>query len=567
LKTEDEVGPALEWLTIALYEGRFDQYRREEALALRTALLLRLRRYTEALSSLSADAARSRLSLDPEYPRLRALAFLGLGKRAEAVAELGAAARRFPSDPRFARLFFERFGTANPAPAERALADLFLKSLDALTMGDPQLALLALPFMTDGDLRLRELQAYRAQGLVSARASLLALEYGLIGDEDAIAEMISPGVLLHAEDLYALESLLGSAKGRASLDQSLKSLDASLQSDRDGDGFYEEVTVYKAGRPAAWRLDADQDGRPEISLVFAEGLPESATYSDTGSSFGARWSAYPYLASLDYGHEGYRFGPLGLAYAPLGLSPFPSTADPAIFIPFPSSLPPPLTRTAAANALELDRSEGSLLDVITLDRGQPLRRERFDGGRITAILEYKDGRPESERVDTDVDGWFETERFFGTEAESLAPSIEAGTMGELAPASMRIDQDRDGLPEYSEAFAFPYQKEWDLDRNGSWDLRQSRLASGGLLIEISSRLDGRFDEAIEVDSAGRILSVQREGRRLALYPDANPSLRWIGDKAFDLGSDLPPVEGIYVHGQSRYRLVYAGKEGFAELLP
>jgi hypothetical protein len=98
------------------------------------------------------------------------------------------------------------------------------------------------------------------------------------------------------------------------------------------------------------------------------------------------------------------------------------------------------------------------------------------------------------------------------------------------------------------------------------DAAQLSLADGSVVQEFSSRLDGTFDETIVV-KGGKIISLSREGKGLALIPDSNARLTWIGRKPFDLGRNLPDGDGVYSRMGTRYRITLVGGLAFAELIP
>jgi hypothetical protein len=599
LKLNGEVHPALSWLQAGLVSGRFELYSAQDAGDLAASLLIRLRRYEEALGLLSSlpEAVQPSRGLDPEYRRLRAQAFLGLGKRPSAVSELRAGAERFPADPRFARLFFERFAAA-PLPAERDLADLFLGRLGLLAAQDPELPLIALPFMVLPADRENAVRAARALGIKSARASLLGLEYGLIGDEAAVKEFFAGPAgsaagradgeadgdsRIDLANLASLSGLIGTDSGRAAFAAALSGFSGIICADRDGDGFIEEESRYGSGLLSAWSLDSDQDGRPELSLACREGLPVSCALRRPGTALDIEYSHYPYVSHIAFwdgtGRGGgdravsYRFGPEALPFAPLGLRPFPDAKDSAIFLAGPQAAALPTERAAAGAALETDYREGEILNVVSLDRGLPLRREAFQAGKILSVTLYEKGLPKREMRDSDGDGRFETEISYLAAPRPADPTASPGPAVPEGPARTvaRVDADGDGIFEYSEADFPPFRKEWDLDRNGSADVVQLSVetgpAAGGSRREFSSRLDGRFDEVLVCDSGGRIISFTRDGKALALVQDSNPALRWIGAKPFDLGSNLASASGVYNYMNARYRLVVLPSGSFAEVLP
>ena len=587
LKTRNDADAALSLCEAAIASAGFSLYARQDAIDLSASLLARLRRYEDCLRLLQEAPDSGASALDPEPFRLRALSFLGLGRQAEAVRELLSAADRFPSDPRFPRLYFERLATGNPSPESRALAELFVRRLPSLAVRDPELPVLAAPCILDGRQREDAIRAYRAQGGYSARATLEALRYGIIGDEAALSEFFSASYPLGLFGLESLVDLLGTATGRQKLSSLLGAYTGSVLVDLDGDGYAEETASYGAGKLLSWTDDADQDGRAELTMSFAEGLPVDLVADLGDCRVEARYGSYPYVAALafrpvvaradlaslvqpeaaadlDDGHgpegpsvETYSFAPEAFILRPLSLQPFPAASDPALFLPVNLPMPSPTRVAAAGAALRLERTMPGSDEKVDLDRGIPLRRTRYSSGKPYAILDYARGRPGLEKVDADGDGRFETQRGYLPGADDSDAAI----------AWARIDADGDGIYEYREEMTFPFRKEWDLDSNGSVDAAEYRDAKGGRILEFSSRLDGTLDETVTYDPTGHIVAVSRNGRPLALIRDANPAVYWLGRKDFDLGGNAPAREGVYTYMKHRYRIVYSGLEAFAELLP
>jgi len=568
LKSKDDAAAALAELDAALLSRQFFLYDSGEALNLKASLLIRMRRFDEALALAAPQGRFPAAQVAPaDYGAERRLAvaasLFGLGKREAAFREIGEGARLFPSEPRFARLFFEeslRDSTVPETDAIRDLGGLFLRRLPGLAELEPELRVLAAPFIADEGERRDSILAFRAMGGSSAQASLRALEYGIIDDSKCVAELFAASSIL-LSDLSSLRGLLRDEKGVAALDEALSGYSGKVLADRDGDGFAEESAVYEKGLLRAYSLDGNQDGRPELIIEAKEGLPASLSLSRDGLSLEASYSRYPYVSSLRFLSSGsareYRFGPEAYIYAPLLLTAFPSAADDRIYFPEASPVPDPSERSAVAAALSLAARNGEYQDLISFDAGVPLRRERFLGGKLYGLLDYRNGRPGLERVDADGDGRFETERSYDPEGDGSEASIR----------SLRVDLDGDGVFEYREEIAFPHLKEWDFDGDGLVDARQTSVAQGGSRREFASRLDGRFDEVLVADAEGRIVSFERGGKALKLVADRNAKLRWIGSKPFDLASNLPPSEGLYRYKNLRYRLVYSGDDAFAELVP
>lgn len=226
-------------------------------------------------------------------------------------------------------------------------------------------------------------------------------------------------------------------------------------------------------------------------------------------------------------------------------------------ISFPYAVPAadPSERSCVAAALSVTVDSGSSTRVTQLDRGMPLSSTSYEGGRLYSTTAYERGRPVLEKADPDGEGRFRTERGYYSKPD-----------GSSDIAWIRSDSKGDGVFDYYEQTVFPFRKEWDFDRNGSVDAAQFQLADGSMEQDFSSRLDGRLDESLIVKS-GKIVALTRDGVSLALLPDANARLTWIGRKSFDLGRNLPEGEGFFYHMGTRYRLTRIGDLAFAELIP
>lgn len=572
-------GEALAQVEAALSSGRFEDYGEAEARILAAELLVAMRRWDDALALLRPRAPEP--SLERRWLMARSAALLGLGQAAPCMAELERALRLYPDDPAFPRLVLARVAAgprALPASPElRALVELALDRARRCATSDPELPVLAAPFMPDRRSASDSVLAFRAAGGRSAAATLLALEYGLADEARAAAELFSGAYPARAGDFARARGLARSPAGMAALDAALASFSGRLEADRDGDGIAEEATVLAKGVATSYALDADQDGEPDLGLSFADGLPLRASLGASGSSFS--YGSYPYLEAAELAREGsrvsYALTPLSLSFSPVRMSRIAGEGRAAVYLPEPTGAAPPSERAIAASASTRRERNGEVEELVYLEGGLAKRRELRARGGLVSVTEYSLGRPRLERADLDGDGRFETERAYdgaGGPAEGQArprlPSLAeiAAPADPGALSSARVDADGDGLFEYREEARFPFRKEWDLDANGQADAVEYRLPDGGLRCEYSSRLDGDLDEILTVKD-GEIQAFSKGGTSLALVPDANPGLVWIGRKPFDLGKDFVPAEGLFLRGGLRFKVVKGDRRFFAELVP
>ena len=588
------LGDALAELGAALSSGLFSDYSESEARGLAADLLISERRWADALAML--EPLKGLGALDPRYRLARAKAFLGLGDDRSYAAELAEAMRRFPDDPLFPRLLFSReyareraSGSSSTASsALRGLVELALSRITRYSASDPELAILAAPFMSDPKAASDAVLAFRAVrggaaggGAAnggSPEASLLALEYGLIDETQALDELLSGPRAPILGDVERVLVLARSEAGRGAIASLLGSYSGRIEADRDGDGLPEQAISFSKGLATSVSIDADQDGASELEIAFTGGLPRSAVLRrnvpQEGGSSTFVYADYPLLESVREdgvdGQASYSLEAGALAYAPVRMTLVAGSGRSAFYVPEPTGASAPTERAIVSLALTRSSERGAEVELVYLDRGIPVKSEQRRGGRLVSKTEYRLGLPFLEKADLDGDGRFETERGYEAAASATALSsfadAEASAASATALAWARVDADGDGLFEYSEEARFPFRKEWDLDANGSVDAVHYRLEDGKTRCEYSSRLDGRFDETLTLRADGAILSLMKEGRDLALIADANPSLSWIGVKPFDLGSDLPSGEGIFKLKGARFRIVRVGQRSFAEVI-
>jgi tetratricopeptide (TPR) repeat protein len=547
---------ALGDLDAALRTGRFDYYSRRDASVLKAELLTRERRWKEALDALGRVGAEA--AADSAYGLVRARDLAGMGDESAFIAEIGDGLRRFPDESAYARLFLARAGKVPDSKQARAIGDTIIGRLRRYAVADPELPVIAAPLLPDLSSRRDAVLAFRTAGGKSPASTLRALEYGIIDEAAASAEMLSSVYPVALDDLASLLALAGSPAGRDAVGSALAAWSGRVLVDSDSDGVFDANFDISKGLVTAWSRDSGQEGIIDEVASFAEGLPKQFHLSGE-VDVDIRYSTYPAVESVAFREKGevrkYAFGPESLAFAPIAMRPFALSGKSAIYLPYPQARLSLSERACAATALGVEASSGDTREVTVLEKGLPVSSTTYVGGRVLSRRSYEKGRPVIEKVDADGDGRFETERGFAQDAD-----------GSWKIAWFRNDIDGDGVFEYSEQTVFPYLKEWDYDGNGSVDARQFELADGSIREEFSSRLDGRLDEAIVVKD-GKIVSLARDGLKVDLIPDSNGALTWIGRKAFDLGRNLPEGEGVFFYMGKRYTLIRIGALAFAELIP
>jgi hypothetical protein len=556
------LGEALGDLSAARAASGFSRYSERDAAVLQAELLVRERRWKEALAAVYPPFPGA--AVDAAYHLVRAKALAGSGEKAAYLEEIRASIDRFPDDPSFPRLFLSRLGSVPGSAAERAIGETIVARAQRYADADPELPVLAAPLMAYAADRENAVRAFRATGGRSAAATLRALEYGIIDEGTATAELFGGGYAPRLADLSALAGLARTPVARQALLVAASGWTGEIEADRDRDGIAEERFGMARGLVTSWSLDSDQDGDFETAVGFADGLPAEVETRTAGLSLRAEYGAYPELRIARYsdakGSRTYSFGPGAFSFSPLSMKAFLGEGRDSILLPEPRGSSMPSERSCAVSALSV-LSEGAAVpagrdySISALERGAVLSSRAYRGGRLYSVSEYARGAPSIERIDEDGDGRFEIER-----------SYEAGGESGSVLAWARVDLDGDGIFDYREQASFPFRKEWDYDGDGAVDAVQYLLRDGSTRGEFSSRLNGKLDEAVTVKD-GRVTGLARDGKPLALTPDANPAVTWIGPKPFDIGSNLPQGEGFFSRMGKRYRLVRVGGLAFAEAVP
>lgn len=545
-------------LRTALSGGTFLRYIPDDAARLLAHVLVRTKRYAEAL----ALASRPGLAGDSDALYLRARALRFLGDSETFLKTVDAGLDRFPSDARIPR---ELLAFAARTPRTEAVAARIRRveaRLGYYRFLDPEILLLLTPFRPSEEARRDLILEYRAPGRRNPRASILALDLGILDDSAAVSEFFGyPN--LSWEDLRELRGYLQSGEGMVSFSDAASRYTGILGSDSDGDGFFEVRSTYRDGRIVSWDLDFDQNGVHEASLQFRDDLPESGRMTLAGAEVVFEYGEYPYLSRALYrtaaGVREYLFSPDALAFVAVELYSGPGRGAGEGFAPRRTDAPFP-TETACATAAfrvtARPADSGATVSVTDLDRGIPvLGRIRTADGR-DGILVYSGGVPRYELADMDGDGIYESRYLYASDSDAR------GSRTGSSPIRFEADFDLDGIFEYKENLTFPFERTWDYDGDGRPDARATTLGDGGELREFSRRFDGRLDTAVLV-RGGRVQRVLRGGVELPLVPDAGGLVLWVGKKPFDFGVSVPSGSSGR-RGDVRYRVVRFGDQILAE---
>jgi tetratricopeptide (TPR) repeat protein len=561
-KLDSSIDAAIGDLDAALASARFASYSRREAFELKAELLIHERRWKEALDAIgkTGQGPLSRSGAgEPSTLLAMARAYSGIGDRKDFDAAIEAALRRYPDETVFPRLFLAHASPTPESEGTRSIADTILRRLPGYAETDPELQVLAAPLMNGINEQRKAVLAFRSMGGASSAASLRALEYGLIGEAQAASELLVDDRAAALGDISSLLALAGSPAGRSAVAAAISAWTGTVLVDADGDGVYEGHFSLAKGKATSYDLDSRQAGSVDLHLDFADGFPSAARLLRGDASIEVSYSVFPSAASVSFtdsdGKRGYVFGPDAFRYLPVSMRAFVGSEAAAVYFPYPTSSPDPTETACAAAASSVETLRDGHRTLTMLDKGLPVSSTSYEGQRIMSITDFEKGRPARIRIDADGDGRFETRGRFAADATRTS-----------APEWLETDMDGDGLYEYREQTVFPFRQEWDYDGDGSVDAVRFHRPDGTIEEDFSSHLDGRLDEALVLQD-GRIVSLKRDGSDIAMVPDLNPSLTWLGAKPFDLGSNLPDGEGLFSAMGKRYRLSRVGSLAFAELIP
>jgi len=497
LKLGRPVGSALEAVRRGLLVSRWDLYSVEKARLLEAECLIRVRAFGDALRSLGSAGYGA------EVDYLSLLALRGQSDMHAYRSLMAAALANHPRDTRFPALLFKDAAKGPPSGEVLRLVDSALKGLYFLAETDPSLVLSAQAFLRDTEERKRLVASYRATPAPDPLSIPIAIELGLLDELEGIEELFS-GSLISLSLLGSIHSTLRSEDSRSFFGVRANSFSGSILEDRDDDGWIESSAVYASGRLESYAHDADQDGIPELELVFSRDLPvrgslvfEISGYTgenlsgvgghstDSGSlpsrpvdaggpeRLHLEWERYPYLERAESGSTMYYFGPASFPYSPVQLIPLYSGLPAATpRFPVPDFVSPRMTeRSLVSFALALERKgkfAADSVERIQFSKGTPWKAVERSGGHIIAETDYRNGHPLERRLDLDADGHFETlQRFTASDPE---------------PDESETDLDGDGIVEYRERLLEDgrMERSWDHDSDGTWDRVETAEPDSGI---------------------------------------------------------------------------------------
>ncbi|GHV60416.1 hypothetical protein AGMMS49587_01590 [Spirochaetia bacterium] len=485
-------GAVLEALRRSIEANRWTKYSAAEARLLEAEILIRLRRFTGALTVLSEAPAGA------DTGRLRLLALKGLSDQTEFRRAMAETLDRYPRDPRPVEILFAYAQSKNPEENDPDLISLALRRLPYLLEAAPHLAYLAAPFVRDTAEARRLVQGYRALGNPDPASVPVSLNLGLIDEAQATEELFAQKVL-DKDLILSVWGLLRNREGRDLFKRNLMGFSGVITEDADKDGYPETRTGYRDGVIQEYFGDADQDGLAELHINFYAGSPsraEQVIY--TGDSGGVAfalpetdkertkvridWEQYPAVRRAELAETSYIFRPGEFLYTPVRFAELTGGGgEPGLLYPEGEQRQMRLTRRSlVSSALQIKRPSREFPEAdewIDMEKGIPRRAVEYFHGYTVAETEFVRGQPSIQRLDTDLDLRMETVRHF--KLPGPAADREAGDdplSYEKIIEFIESDWDGDGIFETGEQFlpdgSIIYS--WDTDGDGIREHSETR---------------------------------------------------------------------------------------------
>lgn len=515
---------SISFLEDALATGRvWRTYTAVDAEILCASLYVDTLRYDDALARLK-DVPPG-FSAESDLVRIRAL--YGKGRNGSARTAIRDALDRWPFDSRFARAFFIHESTQTPSAESLTIASLLVSRLYIWQDSDRELLLLSVPFLPNPESRVRHIRIYRSmgkndaersfsRGFPSGLSSIRALEYGIMGEREALSELFSSAETgIEVEHVMRFFELTGDSRIRSEARERLSAFNGILHETDPFTGAVRLSTRYNGGKPLSGYIDRDTDGRAEYTFDCDLGVPRRMTAA--GKQMTVNYDAYPAVRSVTIGNSEYILQPLALAWAPLSWKPlFPESPDSLFFI-FSDAVPSfELTersiRSQSVYFIHTDSDNPSLMQRYHLDGGSIVSSEERENGKLFSRTQWKSGVPYRADMDRDRDGYFETVVHYSAD----------GNVRE-----MLVDINGDRQHDYQERFSplGDTTLRWDSDHDGAFDISLLREPSGREIVTWHSTTLKR-DIRLETYN-GEPRSLTADARSVPIVRDPFSALWWI----------------------------------------
>lgn len=556
----------------ALNDSEWVDYNRDAARILYADILCTSRRFTESIKVL--DEEPFIYSADAEYIRAKNYYCMADAQSIKnARAKLDSARKVYPSDSRFASLFYTYEYSfyrknASLSPEVKAMAEAFSLMLPLYKNAGKELEIYAAVFASSekngktDSKKVRLLKAFNSKKLTSPLYAIEALKTGLLDEQTALDyfyrfsdDTVSNTLL---EDFAAL---LKSKEAKKEFTEYLNSYGGTLTFDTDGDLTCNMKVRYKRGRPEYIAYDENQDDSWEWQSNCDFGLPLNLIVADNDLEL--EYSSWPYINAAVYklskGSDDSQVLPLRLSLIAETLSwcPFNILSDAAIkktldfdfFIPLLEKTShkvsgEDLIRAALSYSIPSKERRGAVIQVSLLN-GLPQLASYKVGDKVYALAKFEKGIPVSRKLDVDGDGLFETCEYYAFSTNEndalLAVSDEMQAMTNLFGSPVKgtglyvkkitIDRNGDTHPDFTEEYIAAESGDkksgkissWDTDDDGEWNVQYIKYPSSDKekLLEEAKFHQPLTDSIVTVTSENGIPAFVKNGKDVLAVKKGN----------------------------------------------
>ena len=515
-ETKNEV---LNLLSKAFTNGQWVDYNRDNARILYADLLCDTGKCVQALNIL--DAKPFLYSADSEFIRLKAYYKMKDQKSVLKAREKVDSARKiYPSDRRFAKLFFQHeynlrrlnlFQEESDVDYVLKIASSFISKVPEYDFPDAELEIYAAIF-SSGEKQRRLLQAFVAHGLNHPLYSVCALKANLISQKEAFDyftgfadESVSLSVLNDLVSLFTEESVLQDVKNY------FNSYSGTVFVDVDENLENNLKIKYSRGRSETLEYDIENDGIIDISSTFDFGVPLEVVFSDKMILFYADYSYVSKIKVFDFLENPeveFNFMDSSFLCTPFDILPLEvlkTKASLDFFVPFVKKnfiIPSKEEFFSYVSKIVIPSQERENASVSLTVLDSKIESAVYTQGDFPyAFAVFEENGSVSRKIDNDGDGVCEV-----TEIYDLIPPYYEYSKNQddiikklsgnfllgkpLYQKMVQIDSNADTVPDFSEEYLLNGDKItlWDRDSDGKWDIRYKKMtdSSSGSVIEESS---------------------------------------------------------------------------------
>jgi hypothetical protein len=342
-------------------------------------------------------------------------------------------------------------------------------------------------------------------GLPDSDSIPAALNLGVIDGNDGIDELfrnpLNGEKKLDKDLLLRVWNLLRDDGQRDRFREKLAGFSGIITEDPNKDGYAEINVSYKDGILTGYVYDQDQDGLPEWTIFFENGVPvrmasvsspdadnlkarRSAAYPPVSSedriTADLRWEQYPAVLETKLNSVVYRPRPFDFSFSPLH---FRRLESGGLLYPERSPLITGIPRQALASSAGIierpSREFKGGVEQIELTQGVPQKAREFLRGRLVSETIFQQGKALTQRIDLDGNGYLETVRYFRELIGKKSAGAADDDMNVMSIIeSSESDWDENGIFEYKERYIYNNEDSgdfnsytavrfWDMDRDGT----------------------------------------------------------------------------------------------------